>query len=99
MGIDCSGTLYVTSQNRLYLINPTGTGTVLGSITVNAQSATNVAFGGANHQTLYVSGHGNGTGGGATMGLCARRHAAAGHAVLDCGREHNRIKGESISGR
>ena len=69
MGIDCSGTLYVTSGNRLYLINPTGTGTSLGSITVNAQSATNVAFGGANHQTLYVSGLGNGMGGGATMGL------------------------------
>ena len=69
MGIDCAGTLYVTSQNRLFLINPTGAGTVLGSITVNVQSATNVAFGGANHQTLYVSGLGNGTGGGATMGL------------------------------
>jgi gluconolactonase len=69
MGIDCSGTLYVTSQNRLFLINPTGSGTVLGSITVNAQSATNVAFGGANHQTLYVSGLGNGMGGGSTMGL------------------------------
>jgi gluconolactonase len=69
MGIDCSGTLYVTSGNRLYLINPTGTGTSLGSITVNAQSATNVAFGGANHQTLYVSGLGNGMGGGSTMGL------------------------------
>ena len=51
------------------LINPTGTGTALGTITVNAQSVTNVAFGGANHQTLYVSGQGNGMGGGATMGL------------------------------
>ena len=51
------------------LVNPTGTGTSLGIITVNAQSATNVAFGGANHQTLYVSGLGNGMGGGATMGL------------------------------
>jgi sugar lactone lactonase YvrE len=61
--------LYVTSGNRLFLINPTGTGTSLGSITVNVQSATNVAFGGANHQTLYGSGLGNGMGGGATMGL------------------------------
>jgi gluconolactonase len=69
MGIDCAGTLYVTSQNRVVVVNPTGTGTMLGTISVNAQSATNVAFGGANHQTLYVSGLGNGTGGGATMGL------------------------------
>jgi len=69
MGIDCSGTLYVASQNRVYLINPTGSGTSLGSIMVSAQSATNVAFGGANHQTLYISGLGNGTGGGSTMGL------------------------------
>ena len=69
MGIDCSGTLYVTSGNRLYLINPTGTGTSLGMITVNGvQSATNIAFGGANHQTLYVTGLGNGMGGSA-MGL------------------------------
>jgi gluconolactonase len=68
MGIDCSGTLYVTSGNRLYLIDPTGAGMSRGSITVNVQSATNVAFGGANHQTLYVSGQGNGMGGTA-MGL------------------------------
>ena len=32
------------------------------------QSVTNVAFGGANHQTLYVSGLGNGMGG-SSMGL------------------------------
>ena len=69
MGIDCAGTLYVASQNRVVVVNPTGTGTMLGTISVNAQSATNVAFGGANHQTLYVSGLGNGTGGGSTMGL------------------------------
>jgi gluconolactonase len=69
MSIDCSGTLYVTAGNRLYLINPTGNGTLLGSVMVSAASATNVAFGGANHQTLYVTGQGNGTGGGSTMGL------------------------------
>ncbi len=66
MGIDCAGTLYVASQNRVVLVNPTGAGTSLGTISVNAQSATKVAFGGANHQTLYVSGLGTGTGGGAT---------------------------------
>jgi gluconolactonase len=68
MGIDCSGTLYVSSQNRVYLINPAGSGTSLGSITVSAQSATNIAFGGSNHQTLYVTGLGNGTGS-SSMGL------------------------------
>jgi sugar lactone lactonase YvrE len=65
-GIDCSH-LYVTSGNRLFLINPTGTGTSLGLIT-GVQSVTNIAFGGANHQTLYVTGLGNGMGGSA-MGL------------------------------
>jgi gluconolactonase len=69
MGIDCAGSLYVTSQNRVVVVNPTGTGSMLGTISVNAQSATNVAFGDANHQTLYVSGLGNGMGGGSTMGL------------------------------
>ena len=48
---------------------PTGSGTSLGSITVTGvQSVTNIAFGGANHQTLYVTGLGNGMGGSA-MGL------------------------------
>ena len=51
-------------EQPVIVINPTGTGTLLGTITVNGvQSATNVAFGGANHQTLYVTGLGNGMGG------------------------------------
>ena len=42
---------------------------MIGSLTLAAvQSVTNIAFGGADHKTLYVSGLGNGTGGSA-MGL------------------------------
>jgi gluconolactonase len=69
MGIDCAGTLYVATQQKLVLVNPTGTGTSPGSITLSGvQSVTNVAFGGADHKTLYVTGLGNGMGGTA-MGL------------------------------
>ena len=63
MGIDCAGNLYVTSNNQVIVINPTGTGTLVGKIMVSGvQSCTNVAFGGANHQTLYITGLGNGMG-------------------------------------
>jgi len=42
---------------------------MLGSLTLTGvQSVTNIAFGGADHKTLYVSGLGNGMGGTA-MGL------------------------------
>src|SRR5262245_11327230 len=70
MAIDCLGNLYVAIQQRVVVVNPSGTGTSLGTVTLNTvSSVTNVAFGGANHQTLYVSGQGNGMGGGSTMGL------------------------------
>ncbi len=63
MGIDCAGNLYVTSNNQVIVINPTGTGMLVGKIMVSGvQSCTNVAFGGANHQTLYITGLGNGMG-------------------------------------
>jgi gluconolactonase len=69
MGIDCAGNLYVASNQSVVVVNPSGNGTSLGTIPVTGvQSATNVAFGGANHQTLYVTGLGNGMGGSA-MGL------------------------------
>jgi gluconolactonase len=69
MGIDCAGNLYVTSNNQVIVVNPTGTGTLVGKITVSGvQSCTNIAFGGANHQTLYITGLGNGMGGSA-MGI------------------------------
>jgi gluconolactonase len=63
MGIDCAGNLYVTSNNQVIVVNPTGNGTLVGRIMVSGvQSCTNVAFGGANHQTLYITGLGNGMG-------------------------------------
>jgi gluconolactonase len=69
MGIDCAGNLYVALQQKVFIVDPTGTGTSLGSINMTAvQAVTNIAFGGANHQTLYVSGLGNGMGG-SSMGL------------------------------
>ena len=63
MGIDCMGNLYVALQQRVFIVDPTGTGTSLGSVSMTGvQSVTNIAFGGADHKTLYVSGQGNGTG-------------------------------------
>ena len=68
MGIDCAGNLYVALQQKVFIVDPTGTGTSLGINMTAVQAVTNVAFGGANHQTLYVSGLGNGMGG-SSMGL------------------------------
>jgi gluconolactonase len=69
MAIDCRGDLYIASQQRVIVVNPSGTPTSLGSISLTSvSSVTNVAFGGANHQTLYVTGQGTGMGGSA-MGL------------------------------
>ena len=56
-------------QQKVIIVNPSGSGTMLGSLTLTGvQSVTNIAFGGADHKTLYVSGLGNGMGGTA-MGL------------------------------
>src|SRR5262252_5627768 len=63
MAIDCAGNLYVASNQQLIIVNPAGTGSKIGSITVSGvQQVSNAAFGGANHQTLYVTGLGNGMG-------------------------------------
>lgn len=67
MVIDCSDNLYVTGGNcpdctgkGVTVFSPTAT--VLGSIVVSALGqSTNVAFGGADHKTLYISGQGTGT--------------------------------------
>ncbi len=56
MTIDCAGNLYVASHlqpdGRVNVLAPDGT--TLGSLTTAAQT-TNLAFGGADHRTLYVS--------------------------------------------
>lgn len=58
MAIDCAGNLYVTRQRAVVVYTPDGQ--MIGSINVpEVQSATNVAFGGADGTTLYVTGLGN----------------------------------------
>jgi gluconolactonase len=54
MGVDCAGNLYVAahSEGSVHVLSPSGAS--LGTIAV-ASAVTNLAFGGANHQTLYIS--------------------------------------------
>jgi gluconolactonase len=60
MGIDCQGNIYYTTNNTVQVFSPTGT--MLGMITVTGvQGVTNVAFGGADHRTLYITALGGGT--------------------------------------
>jgi len=61
MVIDCAGNLYVARQGNVAVYEPDGTS--IGNIPVSdVQSVTNVAFGGADHQTLYITGLGNNKG-------------------------------------
>jgi gluconolactonase len=54
MTMDCAGDLYVVHGADVVVLGPTGT--ELGHITITgAQSATNVAFGGADHKTLFIT--------------------------------------------
>ena len=57
MVIDCGDNLYVATGANVTVYSPTGT--VLGTFTVpGLGEITNVAFGGMDHKTLYVSGQG-----------------------------------------
>ncbi|MGC4089036.1 MAG: SMP-30/gluconolactonase/LRE family protein [Polyangiaceae bacterium] len=59
MGIDCAGNLYLSQNNKIIVISSTD-GNKVGEITVNdVQSTTNVAFGGPEHKTLYITSLGN----------------------------------------
>ena len=63
MAIDCAGNLYVAKSNSADVAVFTSSGTSIGTISVNdVQAVTNVAFGGADHQTLYITGLGNNKG-------------------------------------
>jgi gluconolactonase len=54
MAIDCAGDLYVVHGADIAVLGPTGT--ELGHLTITgAQSATNVAFGGPDHKTLFIT--------------------------------------------
>jgi gluconolactonase len=58
MAIDCAGNLYVARSRGVDVYTPEGTS--LGRITVpDVQSVTNVAFGGADRQTLFITGLGD----------------------------------------
>jgi gluconolactonase len=66
MAVDCQGNLYVATGATLAVVSPTGA--ALGTITLSGvQGATNAAFGGADHQTLYITALGTGP----QMGLFA----------------------------
>lgn len=59
MTLDCAGNLYVAVANSLSLVVVKPDGTKLGTVTLaTGMAATNVAFGGADHQTLYVTAQG-----------------------------------------
>lgn len=55
LGRDCAGDLYVASNDRVLVLDPSER--VIGELTV--PGATNVAFGGADRRTLYVTALGN----------------------------------------
>jgi len=60
MVIDCAGNLYVAKSNSANVEVYTPTGDPIGTIAVpEVQAVTNVAFGGSDHQTLYITGLGN----------------------------------------
>jgi gluconolactonase len=59
MGMDCAGNLYITSAQRVVVLSKTGT--EIGAIAVpGAESVTNVAFGGPEHKTLFITSMGSG---------------------------------------
>jgi sugar lactone lactonase YvrE len=66
MVVDCAGNLYLTdgSGHRVVVVSSTGTmvGTIATGIPSQA-SPTNVAFGGDNHQRLYITTRGSGADG------------------------------------
>jgi gluconolactonase len=63
LAVDCAGNLYVavTNSQNVKVYKPDGTS--IGMLTVaDIQSVTNVAFGGSDHKTLYITGLGNNKG-------------------------------------
>jgi gluconolactonase len=59
LGMDCAGNLYVTAPKRVVVLSPEGS--EIGSIDMaQAESVTNVAFGGPESKTLFITSMGNG---------------------------------------
>jgi gluconolactonase len=66
MAIDCAGNLYLTNGNQHRIDVITSAGTAVGTISMgipNEANPTNVAFGGDNHQRLYITTRGSGANG------------------------------------
>lgn len=66
MVVDCAGNLYVARTNTQSVFVYTAGGSPIGQIDIpaseNLQAVTNVAFGGADHKTLFITGLGNNKG-------------------------------------
>lgn len=66
MVVDCAGNLYVTRASTQSVFVYTPTGSPIGQIDIPSseglQAVTNVAFGGPDHKTLFITGLGNGKG-------------------------------------
>ena len=59
LGMDCAGNLYATSSQRIVVLSPAGV--EIGSIAVSqAAGLTNVAFGGPERKTLFITSMGTG---------------------------------------
>jgi gluconolactonase len=64
MAIDCAGNLYVTRVNQHDVIVVSSAGQKVGQMTIpGAGQLTNIAFGGTEHKTLYVTSQGTGSSG------------------------------------
>lgn len=64
MGMDCAGNLYMTSNQSVIIADPTGT--EIGRIMVpGVQAVSNIAFGGAEHRTIYITAQGSSASGSA----------------------------------
>lgn len=63
LAMDCAGNLYVAVSNQQHVAVYDPSGSSIGQINVSdIQAVTNVAFGGADHKTLYITGLGNNKG-------------------------------------
>lgn len=62
LAVDCAGNLYVAKSNQPNVVVYKPDGSMIGQVTADVQAVTNVAFGGADGKTLYVTGLGNNKG-------------------------------------
>jgi gluconolactonase len=58
MGIDCAGDLWVTTNANVVVVDPSGTEIGRFALT-GVDGATNIAFGGADHKTVFITSRGS----------------------------------------